>query len=168
MKNLLVIIFLLTVSQAFSQRKKKEDAKDAQIDTLTKANAALSLKLDSVSKDYNGIYTTLKEKVLLKDYNPEDLSKIIDSIRATRDSTTSLLSVPLKDSLAFVVKENAMLRAKLDSMSVTLQNHVATMSTADKTKLMAELKDLKALLDAKVITQAEFDEKKKLVMEKWQ
>jgi hypothetical protein len=33
---------------------------------------------------------------------------------------------------------------------------------------MAELKDLKSLLDTKIITQAEYDEKKKVVMGKWQ
>jgi predicted Zn-dependent peptidase len=37
----------------------------------------------------------------------------------------------------------------------------------DKAKLVAELKQLKELLDAKIITQAEFDEKKTVLMAKW-
>ena len=38
---------------------------------------------------------------------------------------------------------------------------------ADKTKLVAELKQLKELLDAKIITETEFDSKKNALMEKW-
>jgi hypothetical protein len=166
MKNLLLIVFLLVVFQGFGQKKKKTDPKDAQIDTLTKANAALSVQLDSVSKEYNGLYATLKEKVFQKDFDPDRLPVIIDSIRASRDSASSLLSVPLKDSLSMMTKQNHQLKARLDSMNVAAQTHAV--SSADKTKLVAELKDLKALLDAKVITQTEFDEKKKIVMEKWQ
>jgi len=170
MKYLIVIILLLGVFQAYSQKKKKVDPKDTQIDTLTKTNAELSAKLDSVSKNYNGLYTTLKEKVLLRDYDPARLPEIIDSIRASRDSAASsaasLLSTPLKDSLSAMHKENSMLKARIDTMNVAMQKQAA--SNADKTKLMAELKDLKSLLDTKVITQAEYDEKKKMVMGKWQ
>ena len=123
------------------------------------------MQVDSISKDqqvYYGLYTTLKEKVLLQDFDPARFPAIVDSIRAHRDSTTSVLSTSLKDSLELVTKQNSMLKAKLDSMTVQAANY------ADKTKLMAELKDLKTLLDSKVITQAEFEEKKKLVMDKWQ
>ena len=63
-------------------------------------------------------------------------------------------------------KENQMLKTKIDTMTVAL--NAVNANNADKTKLVAELKDLKALLDAKAITQAEYDEKKKLVMDKWQ
>ena len=166
MKNLIVILFLLAVVQGFGQKKKKSDPKDVQIDTLTKANAALSLQLDSVSKVYNGLYATLKDKVLLKDFDPNKLPQIIDSIRASRDSTSLLQNAPLKDSLSLVNKENYRLKAQLDSMTVASQKSAT--ETADKAKLMTELKDLKSLLDAKIITQAEFDNKKKLIMEKWQ
>ena len=170
MKYLIVIIFLLGVFQAYSQKKKKVDPKDAQIDTLVKTNTELSAKLDSVSKNYNGLYTTLKEKVLLQDYDPARLPVIIDSIRASRDSAASsaasLLSTPLKDSLSMAHKENSMLKAQIDTMNVAMQKQAA--NNVDKTKLMAELKDLKSLLDTKIITQAEYDEKKKVVMGKWQ
>jgi Short C-terminal domain len=76
-------------------------------------------------------------------------------------------SVPLKDSLSVLSKKNNLLQTQLDSMTV-VANQKKVPDPIDKTKLMTELKDLKALLDAKIITQAEFDTKKKLIMEKWQ
>ena len=168
MKIYILIIFLLAAFQGFSQKKKKkEDPRDMKIDSLTKANDMLSVQIDSISKDrtlYYGLYTTIKEKVLLADFDPAKLPQIIDSIRVSRDSTTSTLSAPiapLRDSLSMLRKENNMLKAKLDTLA-------ASSVAVDKTKLMAELKDLKSLLDAKVITQAEYDTKKKLVMDKWQ
>ena len=166
MKNLIVILFLFAFVQGFGQKKKKTDPKDEQIDTLTKANSALSVKLDSVSGKYNGLYTTIKEKVLLKDFDPDRLPQIIDSIRASRDSASFLKSAPLKDSLTMARKENNALKLQLDSLAVASQKTAA--DSADKAKLITELKDLKSLLDAKIITQAEFDTKKKLIMEKWQ
>ena len=164
MKALLSLLLLLAVCQAMSQ-KRKADPRDAQIDTLTKANALLSKQIDSISKEralYYGIYTFLKEKVILGDFDPARFDKIVDSIRTSRDSTNASLLAPatlLRDSLARVTSENKQLKQQLDSSS-----HVV----ADKSKLVAELKDLKSLLDAKVITQVEFEEKKKLVMNKWQ
>jgi hypothetical protein len=168
MKNYIVLVVLvLTALQGFSQKNKnkKADPKDVKIDSLTKASAALSIKLDSVSKDqkvYYGIYTTLKDKVILHDFDPAQLPHIIDSVRASRDST-SLLTKPntsTKDSLLLLRKQNLMLQAKLDSLSTSPGG-------GDKAKLIAELKELKGLLDAKIITQAEYDAKKKKVMEKW-
>ena len=52
-------------------------------------------------------------------------------------------------------------------MTIASQKKVVD-PAAEKAKLMTELKDLKSLLDAKIITQAEFDTKKKLIMDKWQ
>jgi cell shape-determining protein MreC len=60
--------------------------------------------------------------------------------------------------LAVLANENKELKEKVDNLAAI---------TADKSKLVAELKDLKALLDTKVITQSEYDEKKRLVMERW-
>jgi hypothetical protein len=165
MKTSILIILILAAFQGFSQKKKKSDPKDIKIDSLTKANSTLSVQLDSVSKEqkvYYGLYTTIRDKVLLHDFDPARLSQIIDSIRVSRDSATSVLAAPvasLKDSVSMLQKENSQLKAKLDSLNVG--------GGVDKSKLIAELKDLKGLLDAKIITQAEYDAKKKKVMEKW-
>jgi len=164
MKALLSLLLILIAFQGMSQRKKKADPRDAQIDTLTQTNAMLSNQIDSISKNrelYYGLYTVLKEKVVLNDFDPARFDKIVDSIRTTRDSAHASILAPaglLRDSLAMVTMENRQLKQKLDSSSHT---------TADKSKLVAELKDLKSLLDSKLITQAEFEEKKKLVMNKW-
>lgn len=178
MKIILACILLLSSLQGFSQKKGKVDPKDMAIDSLTKANtllttrldstaksaASLSMDLDSVSKDlvvYKGLYTTIKEQVVLHDFDPADMGAIIDSLRTGRDATLSGLtatSKSLTDSVAVLTKENAALK----EMMAVLQT-----AEGDKEKLVAELKQLKELLDAKIITQAEFDEKKTKLMAKW-
>jgi hypothetical protein len=171
MKTTILMILLLTAFQGFGQKKKKTDPKDAKIDSLTTATGALSVQNDSLSKDrklYYGLYTTLKEKVLLRDFEPAKLGDIIDSLRKNKDAKVSMLttaSSSLRDTLSILNKENdklmtenISLKSKLDSLSAGSQ---------DKTKMIAELKDLKGLLDSKVITQAEYDAKKKLVMDRW-
>ena len=172
MKAILSIVLLLVVLQGVSQRKKKADPRDEKIDSLTATNALLAVQVDSLAKEqkvYSGMYTTIKEKVLLKDFDPAKLPQIIDSIRLSRDSLTSAMGAPvsgLRDSLAIVNKENLMLKTKIDSMTVTM--NALNASAGDKTKLMAELKDLKSLLDAKIISPDEYEAKKKIVMSKWQ
>ena len=166
MKTYILVILLLASFQGFGQKKKKQDPKDIKIDSLAKVNGTLSVQLDSISNEqkvYYGLYTTLKEKVLLHDFNPANLSQIIDSIRVSRDSTTSLLAAPvasLRDSISILREENFTLKAKLDSLQVG--------TGKDKTELIAELKELKGLLDANILTQAEFDSRKKKLMDKWE
>ena len=73
MKTYILVIILLAAFQGFSQKKKKPDPKDITIDSLSKVNSSLSVQLDSVSKDqklYYGLYTTIKEKVILHDFDP--------------------------------------------------------------------------------------------------
>ena len=195
MKLLILSILLLVATQGFSQFGKKKkakkeaeqaqtvDPKDLKIDSLTTANTALYTKLDSVSKNeqlYYGLYTTIKEKVLLKDFDPARLGHIIDSIRATTSSTdntsspvttAALTTVTdhsdhLKDSLSMLTHENKLLTAKVDSMVLAIHN--IERSNADKLRLVSELKDLKGLLDSKLISQSDYESKKKLVMDKWQ
>ena len=165
MKALLSLLMLLMVFQGMAQRKKnKVDPRDAQIDTLMKTNEMLTKQVDSITKDmevYYGLYTVIKEKVLMKDFEPARFDEIVDSVRSTRDSAHKLSQAPiagLRDSVALLAKENIELKEKVDNL---------TAITADKSKLVAELKDLKALLDSKVITQSEYDEKKRLVMDRW-
>ena len=166
MKTYILVILLLASFQGFGQKKKKQDPKDIKIDSLAKVNGTLSVQLDSISNEqkvYYGLYTTLKEKVLLHDFNPANLSQIIDSIRVSRDSTTSLLAAPvasLRDSISILREENLTLKSKLDSLQVG--------TGKDKTELIAELKELKGLLDANILTQAEFDSRKKKLMDKWE
>lgn len=61
----------------------------------------------------------------------------------------------MHDTLAELNFENKRLMAELYK------------ADADREKLACELIRLKELLDAKIITQQEFDAKKAIVMEKW-
>jgi hypothetical protein len=167
MKTYMLVILMLAAFQGFSQKKKKPDPKDIKIDSLTKVNSSMSVQLDSISKDqklYYGLYTTIKEKVILRDFDPAQMPQIIDSLRAGRDATFAGLtaaSASLRDTLVILDQQNKRLRAQLDSLTV------ASAGGGDKTQLIAELKQLKELLDAKILTQAEYDAKKKIVMDKW-
>jgi hypothetical protein len=194
MKIMILIMLLLNVTQGFSQFGKKKkakneakqeqtvDPKDLKIDSLMNSNTMLIAKLDSVTKNeqvFYGLYTTIKEKVLLKDFDPARLGLIIDSIRATstpQHNTTSATTAaltstieptsPIKDSLSLLVQENKLLTTKVDSMAVEIQT--IDRKNADKVRLVSELKDLKGLLDSKLISQSDYESKKKLVMDKWQ
>jgi Tfp pilus assembly protein PilN len=164
MKSLMSLLLLLVVFQAIGQKKNKVDPRDAQIDTLTQSNAFLTKEVDSLTKElgvYYGLYTVIKEKVMKKDFEPARFEVIVDSVQSSRDSANVLVQAPiagLKDSVALLSKENKELKAKVDELTLVSQ---------DKTKLVAELKDLKSLLDSKVITQMEYDDKKRLVMDRW-
>src|SRR5688572_16167937 len=166
MKTCMLVILMFAAFQGFGQKKKKPDPKDIKIDSLTKVSSTMAVQLDSVTKDqklYYGLYTTIKEKVILRDFDPAQMPQIIDSLRAGRDATFAGLtaaSVSLRDTLAILGQENKHLRAQLDSL-----NAAGSVSKEDKTELIAELKQLKELLDSKILTQAEYDSKKKVVMD---
>ena len=148
MKILLVFILLLVTMQGFTQFGKKKKAKkeaeqaaaivdprDSKIDSLTTANILLAANLDSVTKNeqlYYGLYVTIKEKVLLKDFDPTRLGLIIDSLRASKDGATSLQdestgsaktsvltmgasAVELQDSLSRMTHENKLLTTRVET-----------------------------------------------------
>lgn len=165
MKNLIVILLVLAASvQAFGQKKGKVDARDLKIDSLTQASNNLSAQLDSVSGElaiYYGVYTAIKEKVIKHDFDPAKITLLIDSLKTSRDSTFSWLattSASLEDSLCVVKKENKELKSKLDSLG--------TGSEAEKAQAISDLKALKELLDAKILSQEEFDIKKEKLLAK--
>lgn len=172
MKNYLLLLLVLLATQTFAQKKGKVDVKAVQIDSLTKASAAFSAQADSLlivsdslSKErtiYYGLYTTIKEKVLKRDFDPAKLPQIIDSLAAGRESTIAGItasSVAVKDSLASLKKENAQMKAMIGNM---------TEEEAAKNKLVNELKLLKELYDSKILSQTEFDAKKAAVLKKWE
>lgn len=172
MKNYLLLLLLLIATQAFAQKKGKVDPKAVQIDSLMKASVAFSAQADSLlivsdslskyREKYIGLYTTIKDKVLKRDFDPAKMSQIIDSLAAGRDSTYSVLSTSstaLMDSLNTLKQENAQMKTMLGSM---------TEEEAAKNKLVNELRLLKELLDANILTQTEFDSRKAAVLKKWQ
>lgn len=178
MKNYIAFMLLLVSIHGYSQKKGKVDPKDVTIDSLTSINTilgtaldsttkvatSLSTDLDSVTKEltiYKGMYTTIKDQVVMHDFDPSAIGTIIDSLKTSREASISGLtssSQTLADSLSVLNKENAALKEMMALLEAEEGN---------KEKLVAELKQLKDLLDAKIITQEEFDEKKELLMAKW-
>jgi len=169
----LVLLSLLVTSQAFSQKKGKVDPKDVtidslkmvtvgltgKVDSLTKSNASLTMDLDSSSKVFDSLYIPIKNKVIKKDFDPNRTSVIIDSLRTSRDATLAGLQTTMTDSVT-------VLNAEITKLKTT----IATMEAAkaNKEALVAELKQLKELLDGGMISQAEYDAKKAKLMEKWE
>ena len=177
MKTFILILFIfLAASPVFGQKKSKGDTKDAQIDSLTQVSKSLTLQLDSAKTElvkYASVYNTLKEKVFHYNFDPTKLSFLIDSLRAYNDSTSLLLSVMPKsgasaDSLILLVKENNMLKATIDSMKIAWEKNLVSLSSEEieRSKAISNLKQLKELLDAKIITEAEFIAKKAKYLDK--
>jgi hypothetical protein len=132
--------------------------------------------LDSVSKElvkYVGVYDAIKEKVLHYNFDPTRTAYLIDSLKATRDSTSALLSAVPKsttasDSLYMVLKESTLLKAKIDSIKVAWEKEKSAVPAEElgRAKALGGLKQLKELLDTKIITDAEFLTLKKKYLEK--
>ena len=171
MKPLITILFVLLVSmQSFGQKKGKVDPEQLLVDSLTQVTNELTLQLDSATAELNkylGVYTTLTEEVFKYNFDPARTSFLIDSLRTTRDSTFTLASDVLEDSLKLMVDKNQALQARLDSLGIGL-DQAADLAIKEQEKALAikDLKDLKELLDSGILTQSEFDTKKQKLLEK--
>lgn len=166
MKTILTfLLVILVASLGYSQKKGKLDPKDLKIDSLTKVTNVLTKEKDSLIKDrqiYYGVYTAVKDSVIKYNFDPKRTPVLIDSLKSNRNNTFTGLtsaSASLKDSLAILKKENKKCKASLDSLSV---------SGPDKNKLVAELRQIKELLDAKIISQEEYDGLKAKLLAKWE
>jgi len=156
MKNLIVILAIFLVSsQAFGQKKSKEDPKDVQIAALTK-------QLDSISKElvkYTGVYDTLVKKVVRYKFDPARTSFLIDSLKMKpMDSTYIRLASARADTIYVLKKENLAMKASiaLSSSEEAKAKFLMTQDEIDKAKVVAILKQYKELVHAKVLTEAEF------------
>jgi hypothetical protein len=156
MKILIMLIgLLLATLQVSGQRRSNVDPKDAQIDTLkvqidslTKVTKGLSLQLDSVSGElvkYLGLYNTIKEKVLHYAFDPTRSAYLIDSLAASRDSSAAMLNLS-QISPVDTIKTAPVAVAVVPVPPEELE----------RAKALGYLKQLKELLDAKIITEAEF------------
>jgi len=130
MKNLIVFLMLLASLSVYSQKKsKKADPAQVKIDSLTKANVAISdtnkgltSKSDSLSKElekYYGLYKVIVDKVVKMDFNPSKMSQIIDSLRTGRDSLINLSGasgVLLQDSIKSLLVINDSLTKETEGL----------------------------------------------------
>jgi hypothetical protein len=174
-KVIMLLVLFLVVTQTFGQRKSKVDPKDAQIDSLTTYSKKLSLQLDSVNKElvkYVGLYKTIKENIIHYNFDPTRSAYLIDSLKASRDSTSALLAAPKStypsDSVKVLIIENTTLKATVDSIRKAWGIERAAISQEDivKAKAINDLKQLKELYDNKIISEAEFIAMKKKYLEK--
>ena len=179
MKILIMSLAILLVSfqvEAIGKKKSKPDPRDAQIDSLTKVSKNLAMQLDSVSNElvkYTEVYTAIKEKVFHYNFDPARTSLLIDSLKAVRDSSAALLSASpvstaVSDSIPMLLRENKLLKAKNDSIMVAWEMEKSALITEEieKANAINGLKQLKELVTAKIITEAEFATLKKKYLQK--
>jgi hypothetical protein len=158
---ILSLSLLLASTYVFGQRKSNVDPKDLKIDSLTKVTNSLSLKLDSVSGElvkYLGLYNTIREKVIHYPFDPTRSAYLIDSLAAKRDSTSAFLALNQKSSIS-----------PSDSIIVTpAATNLSAIPVEDieMARAISGLKQLKELLDTKIITDTEFLTLKKKYLEK--
>jgi hypothetical protein len=175
--SLLVLLLLMTAT-TYAQKKGKGDPTTLRIDSLTQANQVLTLQvdslakvqgaqalvLDSVSKHLKGhelMYTAIKEKVVKRDFDPASADALIDSLKAARDQSLAQLTTEsqvLTDSIGVLKEENERLKASVATWEA---------NSASNEAVVHDLEQLKALLDQKIITPIEFDQRKARLMAKW-
>lgn len=168
---LLIVIMLITVSNVFGQRKSKE------IDTLTQQNKDLTAKLDSVNAvagKYTVMYNVLKDSVIKYQFDPEKTTFLLDSLKTSRGAAAIMLTDTEKqaaDSIKLLITQNMKLTTKIDSIQTAWNAEkkavpVIPVEELENAKAITGLKQLKELLDNKIITDAEFLTLKKKYVEK--
>lgn len=169
--RILALTIIMVSLPTFGQRKSKADPKDVkidsltmQVDSLTKSTKNLSLQLDSISGElvkYIGLYNAIKEKVLHYAFDPTRSAYLIDSLQALRDSTSALLVLNQKSPapLADTIKPTHAVVPVAVIPPVPAEE-------LERAKALGVLKQLKELLDAKIITDAEFVTLKSKYLEK--
>ena len=168
-KKLSVLIVLLITVVTFTHAQSKKEVEADLIkcttakDSIQNLLSGLSASYDSINKvctAYDTMYNAIKEKVFLDDFDPADMSELIDSLQTESFSGTTVLNdsiTVLNDSIIVLQVENTELEAKIESMAA---------GTDSETEIVDSLKQLKDLLDANILTQEEFDAKKAVLIEK--
>ena len=165
---ILIIVIIFTVSGVFGQRKSKE------IDTLTQQNKELTSKLDSVNAvvaKYTVMYNVLRDSVVKYQFDPEKTGFLLDSLKTSRSSVATIFTDPVKqanDSINLLISQNTdlvkqktELTSKIDSLKTAWAAEknaipVVPVEELENAKAITGLKQLKELLDEKIITDAEF------------
>lgn len=179
-------------AQVFGKKKSKDaDPRDAQIDSLTNLTKTLTLQVDSLSLAL-GKEAPVPDSLMV----PADTTAVlaVAATPATTPGSVAAMpvvsagntpptqtggtaSVPLfvepkgsegPDSLAILKLQNKMLRAQIDSVNTDWGKKVEVFTAGEVIKATAvnDLKKLKELLDAQIITVAEFTALKKKYLEK--
>ena len=165
MKTKLSLLFvLLILAVTFAQAQSKKDVENnLNRCTITKDSiqdlfTGLSETYDSINKvciAYETMYNAIKDDVILYAFDPTNMSVLIDSLQIEKSSA---FAITLNDSLSIIQQENDELKATIEGMAK---------DNEDNSKWVNDLKQLKELLDAEIITQEEFDTKKAVLLEKF-
>jgi len=145
----------------YGQRNAKVDPKDAQIDTLkvqvdslSKVSKSLTLQLDSVSGElvkYLGLYNTIKDKVIHYAFDPTRSAYLIDSLAGLRYSAAARNMLGMKTAAATPDTLKA-----APAVLPPVSEAALPPEEVQRALAVSAIKQLKELLDAKIITDAEF------------
>jgi hypothetical protein len=192
MKTLVTLLMILLVSvqvdaQVFGKKKSKNaDPRDAQIDSLTTLTKNLTLQVDSLSLalgKYAPVPDTLKvsgdtTSVLAAAAIPAATPGNASAVPVAAAGTVPLLPASEAVPVALIIAptgpaailryQNKMLMARIDSVNTDWGKKVEIFTAGEVIKATAvnDLKKLKELLDAQIITVAEFTVLKKKYLEK--
>jgi len=166
---LLSVLFFLPL--AHGQKKGKIDPKDVTIDSLMQVNQGLESLIDSIASEtvrlgqeaskYQELYKVIRDKLVKREFKPAELGVLLDGYmadQADKYKQVQQAANEYKTRVEILETDNVRLQQALES---------AQSAVNDKDQIITELKQLKELLDAKIITQAEYDAKKVKLLEKW-
>jgi hypothetical protein len=194
MKTLVALLMILLVSvqvdaQVFGKKKSKNaDPRDAQIDSLTTLTKNLTLQVDSLSLalgkyapppdtlkvpgDTTSVLAAAAAPATTASAVPVAAAGTVPLLPASEAVPVALIIAPTgpagPDSLAILRYQNKMLSARIDSVNTDWGKKVEIFTAGEVIKATAvnDLKKLKELLDAQIITVAEFTVLKKKYLEK--
>lgn len=188
---MIVLVTIQSVSQIQAQSKKDLEVeiveKTATIDSLNMRLINLEKELDMTDSmavrltSLEVMYSATKDKVLKEDFDPNDFAALLDSAALANDSIIKALTTDDKfmlDSLTALNNRNIELDKIVDNCVVMMnvisdaeekitREDVEKGLNEDREKVIHELKQLKDLFDAGILTKEEFEEKKIKAMEKW-
>ncbi len=175
MKNCIIALLCILLSTATVNGQSKKDL-ELQISQLqteldsTKADYSnLSTVYDSTSKvldTYIVMYKTIQEKVLPFDFKPEDIGGIIDSLQTSRDSSFAGImagSESLRDTISNMSTSIGNLEAEVAELKAEIEKYKNPAATVTDEQV-ASLEKIKKLMDSGILTQEEFDSRKKLIL----
>ncbi len=150
--SILLSLVLVVLFQSVQAQSKKELEQSlarvtASQDSLQKLFTGLSAKYDSVSKvclAYNNMAETIREKLIRYDYKPENIGKIIDSLKTKNDSVLAKGVAKLKilrDSVTTLKQLSDSLRIKVSKLAFAVNKYVNTAT------MPATVKDFSGLWD---------------------
>lgn len=168
MKNITIILLLtiLCSGSVLGQSKKDVQYRASQLEKQLNEEKAAHKTTKTTLKRYEIMYDAIREKVLPYDFKPENTSAIIDSLHMNRDSTLmnikgeSYVMADQIDSLTITINSQ---QTEIDSLSKKNEKLAEPMPEISE-KQITELKKIKELMDSGILTETEFNERKKGIL----